>query len=93
MSTASITHRLTHRSGPVFASAAAVVAIAAGSVALSVSLHDSQSGPQPATTIAHQHEHTFPNAINGLPPRPTPSPHGQRFTPTTSGGRVMTSAP
>jgi hypothetical protein len=84
-----INHRLTHRPGQVLAAAAAVAAIVAGSVALSLSLHDSAPGPQPATTIAHHHSHTFPNALNGLPPRPVPSRHDQGFTPTISGGRVM----
>jgi hypothetical protein len=89
MTATPINHRLSHRPGTVLAAAAAVAAIVAGSVALSVSLHDSASGPQPATKIAHQHSHTYPNALNGLPPRPAPFRHDQRFTPTISGGRVM----
>ena len=84
-----INHRLTHRPGAVLATAAAVAAIVAGSVALSLSLHDTAAGPQPATTIAHHHSHTFPNALNGLPPRTAPSHHDQRLTPPISGGRVM----
>ena len=93
MTATPINHRLTHRPGPVLAAAAAVVAIVAGSVALSASLHDNVSGPQPATTIAHQQDHEYPNALNGLPPRPAPSHHGQGLTPTASGGRVMLSLP
>jgi hypothetical protein len=78
MTATSINHRHTHRPGLRLAAVAAVVGIAAGSVALSASRHDNVSGPQPTTTIAHQHDHGSRHTTSGSPA-------------TTSGGRVMLS--
>lgn len=63
-----------HRPAPFIAAAAAVAAIAAGSVALSVSHHptDSNAPTQQSLTSLRQN---------------TPPAH--RFHPTTSGGRIM----
>ena len=70
MSTTSITHR----PAPFIAAAAAVVAIAAGSVALSVSLHSSDP------TAPAERSHTSVR---------TDTPRAHHFHPTTSGGHVM----
>lgn len=68
------TSTLTHRPTPWIATAVAVAAIAAGSVAMAVS-HDSGSpaapGHQSQTSVQQQHSR----------------PH--HFPPTTSGGHVM----
>ncbi len=74
MTATSINHRLTHRPTPFIAAAAAVVALVAGSVAVSVA-HDrsdpSAPGQQPQTSVQQD----------------TPKAH--HFHYTTSGGRVM----
>jgi hypothetical protein len=44
---------INHRPAPFIAAAAAVVAIAAGSVALSASHGDSAPGPQPQVSASH----------------------------------------